>query len=62
MQFFCYHNKQCFQWSNTLSYIVSVFRQNFGKEILADDASELAEAKVLNILLKAEGAAYGTGK
>ncbi|XP_033646930.1 coactosin-like protein [Asterias rubens] len=47
--------------STDKAFVKQIFT-NFGKEILADDASELAEAKVLNILLKAEGAAYGTGK
>ena len=36
--------------------------QNFGKEILADEKSEVKYEKVLSILEKASGAAYGTGK
>lgn len=35
---------------------------NFGKEILADEKSEVKYEKVLSILEKASGAAYGTGK
>ena len=36
--------------------------QQFGKEILADEKSELKEEKVQKILEAASGAAYGTGK
>ncbi|CAI8038872.1 Coactosin-like protein [Geodia barretti] len=35
---------------------------NFGKEILADEKSELKQEKILKILEAASGAAYGTGK
>jgi hypothetical protein len=36
--------------------------QQFAKEILADEKSEVTYEKVKNILIKASGAAYGTGK
>ena len=36
--------------------------QQFGKEILADEKSELKYDKVLKILEAASGANYGTGK
>jgi len=35
---------------------------SFGKEILADEKSEVSQEKVAKILEKASGAAYGTGK
>jgi len=38
------------------------FAQNFGKEFLADDKSELKESAVKATLDKASGASYGTGK
>ena len=36
--------------------------QDFGKEILADEKGELKYEKILSILEKASGAAYGTGR
>ena len=36
--------------------------QQFGKEILADEKSELKQTKIQAILEQASGAAYGTGK
>lgn len=36
--------------------------QQFGKEILADEKSEVKHEKVLKILETASGASYGTGK
>ena len=36
--------------------------QQFGKEILADEKSEIKYDKVLKILEAASGANYGTGK
>ena len=43
-------------------YRITLLTQNFGKEILADEKSELKYEKVQAILEKASGAAYGTGK
>lgn len=36
--------------------------QQFGKEILADEKSEIKEEKIRKVLEAASGAAYGTGK
>ena len=36
--------------------------QQFGKEVLADEKSEVKYEKVLKLLESASGAAYGTGK
>lgn len=36
--------------------------QQFGKEILADEKSEVKYEKILKVLESASGAAYGTGK
>lgn len=36
--------------------------QQFGKEILADEKSEVKHDKIQKILEAASGAAYGTGK
>ena len=41
-------------------FVISV--QQFGKEILADEKSEVKYDKILKILESASGAAYGTGK
>ena len=45
--------------TRTLSFSLS---QDFGKEILADEKGELKYEKVLSVLEKASGAAYGTGR
>lgn len=38
------------------------FPQQFGKEILADEKSDVKYEKILKTLEAASGAAYGTGK
>ena len=44
------------------NFITLYYLQNFGKEILADEKSELKQDKILKILEAASGASYGTGK
>ncbi|XP_041470199.1 coactosin-like protein [Lytechinus variegatus] len=47
--------------STDKAFVKQVWIQ-FGKEIIADEKSELAYDKIADILERASGAAYGTGK
>lgn len=51
----------CLSCFSTQCYL-RAHAQQFGKEILADEKSEVKYDKVLKILEAASGAAYGTGK